>query len=212
MHVYLITDLLHGKQYVGAEKGNNSEYFGSGSLIREAIEKFGKWNFKKEILIDDIGDWEDCLELESYCILSLDTLEPDGYNQKAYQWPPPAEASRISGPRNLKKWKRERPEEFLRHQSKAGKIGGKIGGKIAGRMVGKALGKRTGKKNLGKWKKEHREEFLEVCRRSGKTAKELKIGIHALKMRGIGGKMRACVLFEIDGLIQQTTLSEMSRT
>lgn len=159
MNVYLVTDLLHGKKYVGAEKRNNSEYCGSGRLIIEAIEKFGKWNFKKEIIIDDkyIDNWEECLKLESACILSFNTLRPNGYNISLWNWPLSFEILHRSG----KKTKRLKVGIFAPGaQSKGGKItgrmvkekrigifapgvqskAGKIGGKIAGKK-NKELGR-----------------------------------------------------------------------
>ena len=50
MIVYLITSQVNNKQYVGQSKYDNPEYFGSGSLIKKAIKKYGKNNFTKEIL------------------------------------------------------------------------------------------------------------------------------------------------------------------
>ena len=53
-YVYLITNLLNGKIYVGArhtEKSiKNDNYWGSGDRIKLAIKKYGKENFKKEII------------------------------------------------------------------------------------------------------------------------------------------------------------------
>ena len=50
--VYKITNLINGKIYVGQHGSDNiwDDYFGSGSAILAAIKKYGKENFKKEIL------------------------------------------------------------------------------------------------------------------------------------------------------------------
>lgn len=49
--VYQITNILNGKIYVGAHKGEPDDgYMGSGTHISRAIKKYGLQNFKKEIL------------------------------------------------------------------------------------------------------------------------------------------------------------------
>jgi group I intron endonuclease len=50
MVIYLITNLINGKKYIGMDTKNNSKYLGSGNLITKAIKKYGRENFKKEIL------------------------------------------------------------------------------------------------------------------------------------------------------------------
>lgn len=50
--VYLTTNLINGKQYVGDHSTDNlnDNYLGSGNLIVEAVRKYGKENFNREIL------------------------------------------------------------------------------------------------------------------------------------------------------------------
>jgi group I intron endonuclease len=52
-YVYQVTNLLNNKKYIGSsnkEPKENWSYYGSGKNIKLAIEKYGKENFKKEIL------------------------------------------------------------------------------------------------------------------------------------------------------------------
>lgn len=51
-YVYLITNLINNKKYVGLRSSStfDSGYWGSGKLIRFAIAKYGKENFKQEVL------------------------------------------------------------------------------------------------------------------------------------------------------------------
>jgi len=50
MVIYKITNLINNKFYIGQDIKNDDKYFGSGKLIISAIKKYGKENFKKEIL------------------------------------------------------------------------------------------------------------------------------------------------------------------
>lgn len=51
-YVYQITNLVNAKIYVGVHKSKslNDGYMGSGKIIKNAIEKYGISNFKKDIL------------------------------------------------------------------------------------------------------------------------------------------------------------------
>lgn len=51
-YVYVITNLINNKKYVGKKKiaKNHENYFGSSRYLKEDIVKLGKHNFKKEII------------------------------------------------------------------------------------------------------------------------------------------------------------------
>ena len=50
-YIYITVNLINGKKYIGQHKGTfDSNYLGSGKLIRRAIKKYGKDNFVVSIL------------------------------------------------------------------------------------------------------------------------------------------------------------------
>lgn len=78
MIIYKTTNLINGKEYVGLDTNNNSEYYGSGKLIKKAINKYGKLNFKKQILCK-CSNVKDLKQAEIEYIALYDTLK-NGYN------------------------------------------------------------------------------------------------------------------------------------
>jgi len=50
MIIYKTTNIINNKFYIGQDIYDNPKYFGSGKLLILAIKKYGKENFKKEIL------------------------------------------------------------------------------------------------------------------------------------------------------------------
>jgi len=59
MYIYKTTNLINGKVYIGkSEKKFTDEYLGSGVLLYKAIKKYGKGNFKVELI-------EECDTIES---------------------------------------------------------------------------------------------------------------------------------------------------
>jgi group I intron endonuclease len=81
-YVYLTTNLINGKQYVGDHTINDKEkkyYIGSGNIFKKAIKKYGEENFFKEIL-----EWfktrEEAFNAQEKYIKQFDTLVSSGYN------------------------------------------------------------------------------------------------------------------------------------
>lgn len=86
--VYLATNLINGKQYVGLTTTSLEERWErhldqvsrkNASLIHKAIAKFGEENFTIEI-IDSANSPEDLRAKERKWIKELNTLTPNGYN------------------------------------------------------------------------------------------------------------------------------------
>lgn len=58
MIIYKTTNLINNKIYIGQDINNNPKYLGSGDLIKRAIKKYGKNNFKKETIKECINQKE----------------------------------------------------------------------------------------------------------------------------------------------------------
>lgn len=79
-YVYLTTNLITDKKYVGSHKGSEKDsYLGSGKLLLNSLKKHGRNNFKKEILEVALTK-EEAFHLEEKYIKIHDTLYPKGYN------------------------------------------------------------------------------------------------------------------------------------
>lgn len=80
MIVYKTVNLLNNKIYIGQDSNNNPNYIGSGLLLTKAIKKYGKENFKKEVL-ECCLDKQHLNNQEKYWISYFDSTNPiKGYN------------------------------------------------------------------------------------------------------------------------------------
>jgi len=80
MVVYLTTNLINNKKYIGKDIKNNPRYLGSGSLLKEDIKLYGKENFKKDIL-EHCFDASFLEEREDYWIKYFNVIDrEDFYN------------------------------------------------------------------------------------------------------------------------------------
>lgn len=89
--IYLYTNKINNKQYVGQtndfarrKREHNCDAFnenrsGHNDVISRAIRKYGKENFKIELLVDDLTQ-EEANFLEDFYINEYNTRVPNGYN------------------------------------------------------------------------------------------------------------------------------------
>ena len=69
-YVYLTTNLINNRKYIGQKKSNvflGTKYLGSGKILKQAIELYGKDNFKVEMLCE-CSNKEELDEKEIYFI------------------------------------------------------------------------------------------------------------------------------------------------
>lgn len=83
-YVYLITNLINGKQYIGDRTcigdPKNDKYMGSGRpILKNAKNKYKLENFKKEIL-EIFDNRLDAFNSQEKYIIKFNTLYPNGYN------------------------------------------------------------------------------------------------------------------------------------
>lgn len=111
--IYKITNNVNGRYYIGRHttRDIHDNYMGSGKAIRNAIKKYGKEYFTKEI-IAEANSAEDLWELERQIVNESVVKDPLSYNMT------------YGGKSYLDGLKKYDPIKFLHHQSEAGKIGG----------------------------------------------------------------------------------------
>ena len=82
MHfVYLTTNLINEKQYIGDHSTDNLNdgYLGSGIALKNSVKKYGKKNFKNEIL-DFFDTKKEAFDAQERWINEFNSLIPMGYN------------------------------------------------------------------------------------------------------------------------------------
>lgn len=78
-YIYKITNTVNGMMYIGSHYGGiHDNYFGSGIAITRAIKKYGKENFKKEI-IETQPTKQLVLERENYWLSKLNCATSSQY-------------------------------------------------------------------------------------------------------------------------------------
>lgn len=80
MIIYKTINLINNKFYIGKDKYNNPDYFGSGKLLKLAIKKYGKENFVKEVL-QECNTLQELDNAERFWIKETNSLDRYiGYN------------------------------------------------------------------------------------------------------------------------------------
>ena len=85
-YVYITTNLVNGKQYIGERTCNKADpnkdsYLGSGVLFKQKLIEYGKENFKKEILEFFVNKLDAFNAQEKYIKLYKTHVSQGGYNK-----------------------------------------------------------------------------------------------------------------------------------
>ena len=81
MFIYKTINIINNKIYIGKYQGTKKNYLGSGIVLKKAIKKYGRDNFIREVVEDDINDGEFLKEREKFWIDFYDARNPEiGYN------------------------------------------------------------------------------------------------------------------------------------
>lgn len=81
--VYKTTNIVNGKYYIGVHKTNNIDdsYIGSGKILNRAIKKYGRDNFRKDVL-EVFENRAAAFELEARLVTEELTASSECYNVK----------------------------------------------------------------------------------------------------------------------------------
>ena len=77
--IYETTNLINNKKYIGKHSTDNIDdgYLGSGKILLRAINKYGKENFQRKILLI-VGSEEDAYYYEEK-LVTTEIIESDDY-------------------------------------------------------------------------------------------------------------------------------------
>lgn len=123
-YVYRTVNKVNGKYYIGKHKGEiGDSYLGSGTVIRQAIEKYGKESFEKEELIyclteEEANHWEERiveLNINNSDCYNVAPGGQGGFTTKHFSKEEKAEIYKKSS-EGIKRYRREHPEEVKRWQ------------------------------------------------------------------------------------------------
>ena len=163
-YIYLTTNLINGKKYIGQHKGElNDFYFGSGVLITKALEKYGKDNFKKEIL-EICSSREEADEKEKFYISKYNAIEDETfYNLQEG-------GTRGDGWRSAQRWLNSHPEEAKEIYKQNGERLQWWRQKNSEQQAKKCL--ESFLEGSKKWKKEHPEEVKNIMKKVNEKKEE----------------------------------------
>lgn len=138
--VYKITNTLNGRYYIGVHKTNNpyDKYYGSGIIIKDAIRKYGKTNFSKEILFI-FNNKDDAYNKEKELVNSTSLKDPLIYNIQEGGIP-------------TIDWSNKRKEEFSKNMSGVNHplFGKKISDETKKRISESSIGRKNSKESIEK--------------------------------------------------------------
>lgn len=189
-YIYQVTNLINGKKYIGQHYGKlNDLYLGSGVKLVKAIKKYGKANFKKEIL--EICSKENIDQKEKDYIKKFNAVEDPQYynladggqlgdgwttaNRYFQQNPEIAKIIYQTNGERLQQWIKDHPEQAKTNTEKMLKSAHEYWANNPEKMI-----EHMQEVNLAKeqWQKNHPEEHqqqIDKWRKAGSKANSQQI-------------------------------------
>lgn len=152
--IYLTTNLINNKKYIGQHKLSKKYdyYLGSGKLLKQAIKKYGRNNFKKETL-EICETLEQANEKEKFYIKKYNAIEDENFYNLAEG------GQEGAGFLYFRQFLSENPEEQRIFEEK------RIAAVKKWSQENKEELSKIGKENIKKchqWQKEHPEEMKQT--------------------------------------------------
>ena len=151
--IYLTTNLVNGKKYIGQHKLTKVRdyYLGSGKIIKQAIKKYGYQNFKKERL-EICNTLEEANIREQYWISFYDAVDSEEFYNLA-------KGGSTGGLEYYHEYLKEHPEKRIEHENN------RLMALKKWQEANKEKVSEIGKQNMKKchqWIKEHPEEMKKI--------------------------------------------------
>lgn len=160
--IYITTNLINGKQYIGQHYGlPNDSYLGSGTNFSKAVKKYGKQNFKREILCYTTKDKVD--ELEQYYIAKYNAVESDQFYNLSKG------GQQGDGWTAARKYWAEHPDEQKEHIEKWTQAGKKYWEEHPQELE---ENKKRLTENAKKWREEHPKEVCQIMKKVNEAREE----------------------------------------
>ena len=176
MVVYLIKNIVKKKINIGKEVRNQKNYMGSGKIIRQALKKYGRENFKKEVL-------EKCTNKESLALREKYWIQL--YKSKNFELYNIAEGG--EGGRTT-----EFPWNFgLKLNSLSEEHKKKISNSLIGRKRPQEVRKKISESHKGRSKSEKHKKTLSEINMGKKLSEETKIKMSNVR-KNVKQKILTC--------------------
>jgi group I intron endonuclease len=162
-HIYITTNKINGLIYIGQchyTPKEKSKYLGSGLELKHDIRKYGKENFKKEILEENIKSFKKLEEREIYWTKKFNPdLDPKiGYNRRMGNCSKISKRTLHKMSKSQKKWKRPPFPQHIRERFSR-EFKGK-NGSFYGKKHTKESKSKISKAKIGKKRKPFTKETL----------------------------------------------------
>lgn len=195
MYVYKITNLINKKIYIGLstleDKYSVENYYGSGILIKRALEKYGKKNFKKEIVFES-NDIEEIKKEEIRLITEIHNKGIENYNiaegGQTGNWTEHKTEEELEEIKNkmINSLKKYYKENDVWNKGKTLDYGHKISKALKGRTVPREVVEKQRKANTGK-------------RRTDKQKKNISKGIKEAYKHGFSDEHKKAISKALTG-------------